>query len=258
MISVREASPAEAESWLHDWRGRLHAWYARADVSEEWTRHHVERRVSNHVESLRPSLFVLSSEGTDVGFLAAAQSDKDGPPTTLVTDVWIDPAHRRRGHAAAALRWAQPWAAHHGKRFVMVTDPSDPAQDALCAGFPVRAHNMIKRASEVTDLGTDLSGHPMTEVEYGPWRAISAQGYADDIASSGLMTREEAAERAETQLDEFIPQGLHPPITHSGSCARVRTRWPICGSATISNRRRPGSAASTCTRHIGAKATAGP
>lgn len=209
MISIAEATPTQASEWLDGWRSRLEAWYARADIGAEWTRGQVDRRVDNHVGSAQPFVFVLADDGVEVGRLAAARITRSGPPSTVITDIWIEPQHRRQGHATAALRWAHSWAAPFGEQLILVTDPADPAQTALAAAYPVRAQNMYKRVSDVDTIGPDLDGQAMTGAEYDTWRARQASGYAEEIASAGLLSPADARQRAEEQLAEFLPDGVH-------------------------------------------------
>jgi GNAT superfamily N-acetyltransferase len=202
MVVVREATDSEAGSWLDGWRKRLHRWYARHDVGDEWVSRQVRRRLSNHLGS--PFVFVLNADGEDVGILAAARIDGAGGPTTAITDLWVVAERRRRGYGSAALRWAETWAASHSKKLIVLTDPAEPS---VAGRYPLRAQSMLKRASSVDLLPAALTGQPMTDAQFGPWWAKQLREYADSMVDSGMLPAAEAAARASAQLNEFLPDG---------------------------------------------------
>jgi ribosomal protein S18 acetylase RimI-like enzyme len=49
---------------------------------------------------------------------------------------------------------------------------------------------------------------PMTPEEYGRWRGPAVADYAQAWVDSGILTPEEAKQRAETQFAELLPDGL--------------------------------------------------
>ena len=122
------------------------------------------------------------------------------------------------------------WATEHQARTIWVlTDPGDPVHAALFRGYPVRAHQMIKKVTGPFTLAAGLVGRAMTEAEFADWRTESERGYAADIADSGTLPPAEAAIAAEMQFNQLLPAGLRTE-NHSFLCLCaggevVATNW---------------------------------
>jgi GNAT superfamily N-acetyltransferase len=230
VVEMRTATEAETAAWQDNWRARLHAWYQKPDVPEDWATQQVERQRSLPRAAEASAVFALEDGGNVIGILAVALTQQDGRPGVIISDIWIEPDHRRMGYGTAALRLAEAWAASRQARSVWIlTDPDDRAHAAFFAGYPVRAHQMIKTISRPGKLADGLEGRSMTDAEFADWRAESVRGYAANISDSGTLPPAEAAVAAATQFDQLLPAGLHTE-NHSFLCLRaggevVATNW---------------------------------
>ena len=209
MIETRAPTEAELAAWRDDWQVRLDAWYHQPDVPAEW----ISQRVARHVSLLDTSesscIFALESGSDVVGMLAVVLTQQDGLPGAIVSDIWIAPGQRRRGFATAALRLAEHWAAERQARSVwMLTNPAERVHADFFRGYPLRAHQMIKRISAPGPLADGLEGRPMTAEEFAGWRVESVADFAADLADSGTLSAADAASTAAAQFDTLVPAGL--------------------------------------------------
>lgn len=233
MIEVRTASEAQAAAWRVDWENRLRSVYGRPCGTAAWAARQVERRLAGHEQAAELAIRTLWSGPDQVGTLVAAIMTQGGQHSAVITDIWVDPQHRRRGHAAAALRWAQDWGASRGATTAWaVTSPADPAHAALFAAYPVSGLQMIKELSERPGpLPDGLTAGPMTEAEFIPWREVAVRGYAADIAGSGMLSEEAATAASAAQFDQLLPDGLrtanHTFLSLRTGTETVATNW-IC------------------------------
>jgi len=230
VIETRTPTEAELAAWRDDWRARLDAWYRQPDVPADWTGQHVARRLSLLDTGESCGIFALESGGDVVGMLAVVLTQQDGQPGAIVSDIWIAPGQRRRGFGTAALRLAEHWAADRQARSVwMLTNPADRVHTAFFRGYPLRAHQMIKRISGPGPLADGLKGRPMTADEFADWRAESVAGFAADLADSGTLSAADAATSAAAQFDTLVPAGLETEAhTFLCLCADgevVATNW---------------------------------
>jgi ribosomal protein S18 acetylase RimI-like enzyme len=230
VIRTRAATEAEAAAWQDNWRARLRAWYDKPDVAPDWVTQQVERQLSRLGAAEVSAVFALDNGHNFVGMLAVALTQQDGDPGVAISDIWIVPEHRRKGHGTAALRHAEAWAANQQARSVWVrTDPADPVHAAFFAGYPVRARQMIKTISGPGQLAAGLEGRSMTDSEFADWRAGSVRDYAADMTDSGTLPAAEAAIASATQFDQLLPGGLRTE-NHSFRCLCadgevVATNW---------------------------------
>jgi GNAT superfamily N-acetyltransferase len=232
VIEVRAATESETATWRDDWRHRLESWYRRPDVTASWADQQIENKLASHQRAAVASTFALASDGAVTGYLAAAVVLQGGQPMAMISDVWVAPPHRRRGHASAALHWAQSWAKSQGANSIWaVTNPAEPAHAGLFAGYKLRAQQMIKKLSSPGALADGLAGRPMTEDEFAGWRAAAVRGYAADIAGSGVLSAQDAAGQAAAQFDQLLPAGLstanHVFLCLQSGTETVATNW-IC------------------------------
>ncbi len=232
VIGVREATAPETLAWLDNWRDRLQTWHEAADVPADWARHQVEGRMANYEAAASAGTFALTVDGAVIGTMALSATDEGGTRPALIRDIWIAEQHRRKGHGAEAVTWAEHWAqTADASSLWATTDPRDPAHAGLFRRYPVRAHQMIKKLTEPGALADGLAGRPMSEAEYTSWRAALILGYAANLASSGTLPDAQAAAQAAAQTDQLLPDGFR---TASQSllclCAAgevVATNW-IC------------------------------
>ena len=110
MTEVREATGPDSDRWQEDWRGRLEAGFGRHDVPPDWTSRQVQRRVAEYRDAVQRSALAVTAARQTVGILALVLAPEGGPPRAAIADLWIAPAHRRRGYGSAALRWAESQA----------------------------------------------------------------------------------------------------------------------------------------------------
>ena len=209
MMQTRVATDREMQAWLSDWRARLSSWYTLPDVPPGWVAAQVDRRIGGFSSAPESVLHALIDGDELLGLLAVAAIEQDGQPETVISDIWIAPGHRRRGYGRLALAKAEEWARARQARTVwLVTDPAQASHAALFAAYPVRALQMIKKLSDPGVLADGLEGRPMTDAEYGDWRAETERGYASDVADSGEMTADQAAASAAAQTNQLLPNGL--------------------------------------------------
>jgi GNAT superfamily N-acetyltransferase len=87
----------------------------------------------------------------------------------------------------------------------------------------------IPVSEAIAELADGLVGRPMTEAEFGSWRAEAVRGYAADITDSGALSAAEAAAAAETQFDQLLPAGLrtanHTFLSVISNGEVVATNW---------------------------------
>jgi ribosomal protein S18 acetylase RimI-like enzyme len=153
-------------------------------------------------------VFGIMAGDERVGSLALRTvNDREGV-TTLVDDLTIDPAYRRRGYGREALALAMDWARKHSVLIAVSVDAEDPAATALARDIPARAQHMVKVFAGKPELPQGAVVRPMRTEEYQAWRSSAIEGYAADIAGSGLMTIEDARVASATQTDQLLPDGL--------------------------------------------------
>jgi ribosomal protein S18 acetylase RimI-like enzyme len=87
-----------------------------------------------------------------------------------------------------------------------------PALAALGAlpGFTPRATNMVLPLDGDIADPAPLRLRPMSEAEFDVWVDGEVEGYAEELAATGLSP-ESALEHSRTQMAELIPDGVHSP-----------------------------------------------
>jgi ribosomal protein S18 acetylase RimI-like enzyme len=209
VIKTRVATDRERQAWLLDWQARLASGYTRPDVAPGWVSAQVARRVAAFDSAPESVLYALTDGNELVGLLAVSAVEQDGQQGTVISDIWIASEHRRRGYGRLALGQAEEWARSRRARAIrLVTDPAQPSHAALFAAYPVRDLQMIKELPGLGGLADGLRGRPMTDAEFGEWRAEAERGYAASITESGSMLPGEATAAAAAQTDQLLPNGL--------------------------------------------------
>lgn len=202
MISVRAATPAEAQDWYGVWHRRMADWYA----SHGAPGMHVRR--TGVWEADPGEVFSLvNGAGAVVGFVALAV--REGMST--ITDIWVEPQQRGQGYGRAARTHADAWATTHEPRIAATVTSRDPAAEALFADLTLRTQRMIKRLGSAPDLPPGVVARPMRPDEFAPWRQSEIVGYAADVSGSGLMDEAKALEVSAQSYDELLPEGIATP-----------------------------------------------
>lgn len=226
MLTVRDATGPETDTWREGWRARLGARFARytgpgaADLE-------IERVVAGQ----RPgTVHTVEIDGAPAGRIAFGAPGGSGPGSLALHDLWLAPGHRGHGHGRAALTWARGHAAATGAtRLAVAMVPDGGVLDALFDGYQVRAQNMVKNIGGPIALPAGVTGRTMTADDFAPWRAAAERGYAAEIADSGLLTADEARERAAQQFGELLPDGAqtagHSFWTVEAAGTPVGTIW---------------------------------
>jgi ribosomal protein S18 acetylase RimI-like enzyme len=127
----------------------------------------------------------------------------------LVNDIVLD-SPSRAGELLPALAER---ARGLGARMVGIgVVGEDPAREGLGSqpGFTVRATNMALSLDGVIAEPAPVSLHPMSETEFDVWVEGEVEGYAEELAATG-MSAERALERSRTQLAGLIPAGVESP-----------------------------------------------
>ena len=227
MLEVREANESEIADWSNSWNRRLHDWYGNYSPSQEWIDAQTEGRRATRAGRTRET-YVLMLDGESVGFIARDGATFGPNFVARLADVWVEPAMRRRGIGTAARLWAEQWAQSAGYPLMVTIDPADPASSALFATYPVRFQTMMKRLVP-TQLPDGVRGLPMTEAEFDAWRSGSINGYAAEMADSGVLEPAAAKARAVEQFNELLPEGLatadHTFWTVYAGAEPVATNW---------------------------------
>jgi GNAT superfamily N-acetyltransferase len=238
MIGVREATVPEIAAWRDDWRARLEYWHGAADVPADWANQQAEGRMANYATAAQAGTFALTLNDAVVGIMALSAADEDGIRAGFIDDIWIAEQHRRKGHAAEAIAWAEQWAqAADATALWASTDPTEPAHAALFRSYPVRAHQMIKKLTEPDKLADGLEGRPMSEAEFAGWCAELVRGYAADLANSGTLPDAQAATQAAAQADQLLPDGLR---TANQSFLCLHANGEAVATNWVCHRRGPG------------------
>ncbi|MFJ1597159.1 GNAT family N-acetyltransferase [Streptomyces sp. NPDC088261] len=184
---------------------------------------------------------LTSDSGGAVGWVAVSL-DEDEPGSSLtgrIVDLWIDPAHRGRGHGEAARTWAEERCAAAGAtRLTVQLTEADP----LFAHYSVRGQTRLRHlagpgrdvtpareAARARDARPALTARPMTPDEYGPWLVAGKDEYVADIVRSGSLTPAEARAKSDRDFADLLPAGPATPDHHivvlEAAGAPVGTLW---------------------------------
>ncbi|MYV54275.1 GNAT family N-acetyltransferase [Streptomyces sp. SID3212] len=208
-----------------------------------------ERRIEEvRADEARRTVAELTSDGGGTVGWVAVSLDEDEPGSALtgrIVDLWIDPAHRGRGHGEAARTWAEDRCAAAGAtRLTVQLTEADP----LFAHYSVRGQTRLRHlagpARDVTPppeatpareatpgraAGPALTSRPMTADEYGPWLVAGKDEYVADIVRSGSLTPDEARAKSDRDFADLLPAGPATPdhniVVLEAAGAPVGTLW---------------------------------
>ncbi|CAL9401259.1 GNAT family N-acetyltransferase [Streptomyces griseomycini] len=155
-----------------------------------------------------------------------------GDAVARITSLHIEEPDRRRGRGTVAALAAEEVVRGWGCRRIEVAVPADagPAlRLATALGYVVRSRGMEKPLGDTPPALPEGSGaRPMTDAEYGPWKARGDEKYARDWIARGVP---EAEARAKAERDNavLLPEGratggmLFSVLEHEGT--PVGTLW---------------------------------
>ncbi|NUO58839.1 MAG: GNAT family N-acetyltransferase [Hamadaea sp.] len=205
-LTTRPADAQETETWRELWMDRLTGYAARTRRPVRTEQAAKRREKADEAVLLR----LLDGE-TPVGYLSLIRFTEDGGQVVILEDLQIEEPYRRRGHGRAALGIAREWARGRSPRVSLGADPTDPAQQALFRDVPLGSQNMHKDLGDRPSLPAGVTVRRMSADEFGPWWTEQLAGYAESFVLNGLLTEEQARERAERQSGELLPSGLDTP-----------------------------------------------
>ncbi|NUT19147.1 MAG: GNAT family N-acetyltransferase [Hamadaea sp.] len=206
-LTTRLADGHETEAWREQWLDRLTAQAARTRRPSR-----TEQAVRRRERAEDAVVWRLLESGTPVGYLSMLQLAEDGTTIVVLEELRIDEPYRRRGLGRAAIEVAREWARGRAPRISVSTDPTDPAQLALFRDAPIGSQNMHKDLGERPSMPAGIIARRMSAEEFGPWWHEQIIGYAESFVLNGLLTEEQARERAEKQSGELLPSGLDTPL----------------------------------------------
>jgi ribosomal protein S18 acetylase RimI-like enzyme len=212
MLEFWPADASRERRWEDEYRGHL---------ADRWTPigagGTAQSRLEGWQRASRSELALLVADGQEVGHVSLAHYRGALFGTfdnnAVVFDLWVEPAHRRRGYGRAARTHAEAWGravGAHTMATAMWTD--EPGLTALFADYPLRSQRMSKR---VEIGGVEPGGctfRPMRQgAEFKAWLAREVSGYAADVADSGSDSAGSAATEAVRSYTTHLPDGLDTP-----------------------------------------------
>lgn len=155
-----------------------------------------------------------------------------GDAVARIMSLRIEEPDRRRGRGTVAALAAEEVVRGWGCRRIEATVPADagPAlRLATALGYVVRNRGMEKPLGDTPPaLPEGSRARPMTEAEFGPWRAKGKETYARNWIERGVPEAEARA-KAERDHAALLPRGrttegmLFSVLEHEG--APVGTLW---------------------------------
>lgn len=167
-----------------------------------------------------------------VGEVHLATHPVFGAGVARILHLRVEEPDRRRGRGTVAALAAEEVVRAWGCRRIEATVPADagPAlRLATALGYVVRNRGMEKPLGDTPPALPEGSGaRPMTDAEYGPWRARGDEEYARNWTARGVP---EAEARAKAERDRVVllPEGratagmLFDVLEHEGT--PVGTLW---------------------------------
>ncbi|MFE5488000.1 GNAT family N-acetyltransferase [Streptomyces sp. NPDC056527] len=149
-----------------------------------------------------------------VGSVRLATAPGFGAGAGVIEALGIDEKDRRRGRGTVAALAAEEVLRGWGCGEVQISVPAD-ARAALrmadALGYTERSRNMVKELpGEPPELPPGITVRPMTEAEYGDWRAKATASFAQSWIDRGVP-EDQARAKAEASNRTHLPQGLATP-----------------------------------------------
>ena len=188
--------------------------------------------LQDHADGTRSRRYRVCVNGRPVGGIVVSTHPDHGPAVARLAELRVDEPDRGRGRGTVAVLAAEEVARGWGCARVEVSVPGDAAAAlrlATALGYTVRSRRLTKRLTGTpAALPPGSSVRPMTEAEFGPWRAGARERYAGGLAAAGVP---EAQARARWEAGEkrFLPDGFATGdarlsvLEHEGS--PVGTLW---------------------------------
>ena len=219
MIEVdQETWRAAYERWLRDW-------YGACSTVGEWVDHFVRLRLGRWDEATDKHVFEVDGGLTALMVI--------GPPATV---------QLIECPSETALDEVIAWAASRADRLAVTLRPGAPS---FFESLPLRATGMLKPLREtpavegvVEGVVDGVTARGMTEEEYVPWLDAQIDDYVLEMTDSGLFPREQAIERARTQFDQALPDGVH---TAGQSFLRLEVAGEVVGTNWVTHGYEPGT-----------------
>ncbi|GHH92411.1 GNAT family N-acetyltransferase [Streptomyces capillispiralis] len=155
-----------------------------------------------------------------------------GDAVARIISLAIEEPDRRRGRGTVAALAAEEVARGWGCRRIEATVPAGAGSAlglATALGYVVRNRNMEKPlAAAPPALPPGSTARPMTDAEFGPWRARGTEEYVRTWVARGVPEAEARA-KAATDDTELLPDGrategmLFTVLEHEGTA--VGTLW---------------------------------
>ncbi|MEU0970406.1 GNAT family N-acetyltransferase [Streptomyces sp. NPDC005917] len=169
-----------------------------------------------------------------VGSVRLSTHPSFGPSVAVIHDLHIEEPDRGRGRGTVAALAAEEVARGWGCERLGIDVPAD-AEGALrlatTLGYVHRNRRMVKPlGTSPPELPAGSRARPMTDAEFGPWRAAGTVDYAQDWIDRGVPAADALA-KSERDYADGLPQGLATRgmrisvLEHEG--ARVGTLWLV-------------------------------
>ncbi|MHB9863019.1 GNAT family N-acetyltransferase [Streptomyces sp. YIM S03343] len=188
--------------------------------------------LQDHADGTRSRRYRVCVNGRPVGGIVVSTHPGSGPAVARFAELGIDEADRGRGRGTVAALAAEEIARSWGCGRAEVSVPGDAAAAlrlATALGYVVRSRSLTKRlAGTPAPLPPGSVVRPMTEAEFGPWRAGVRERYARSMTAGGV-SEAQAHAKWDAGQDVFLPDGIATENTrltvleHEGS--PVGTLW---------------------------------
>jgi GNAT superfamily N-acetyltransferase len=149
--------------------------------------------------------------GRPVGGVHLSTHPDYGPTVGRIEDLRIEEPDRRRGRGTVAALAAEEVVRGWGCKRIEASVPGDAdaaLRLATALGYVLRNRNMAKRLDGTRPrLPAGSVARPMTEAEYGPWRARERDRFARSLIDRGVPETEAHARAGQSDA-RFLPDGL--------------------------------------------------
>lgn len=167
--------------------------------------------LQDHADGTRSRRYRVCVNGRPVGGLLVSTHPEYGPAVARFAELDIDEPDRGRGRGTVAALAAEEIARGWGCGRVEVSVPGDAAAAlrlATALGYVVRNRSLTKRLTGgPAPLPPGSVVRPMTEAEFGPWRAGVRERYTRSLAFAGVPETQACA-KWDAGQQVFLPDGL--------------------------------------------------